>query len=258
MEDSAVARSWFGSLLIVSSAVAYSSAGFFTRLIDLDAPTLVFWRGICAGLFMLACIAVSYRGKTISAIRRMGLHGRVCAVIGPGHGLLCRGLAADDGGRGDGDRRDQSIRQRWAGLARRWRTAGLEGRWCQPCCLGRRRRHGWPRCAWRTCRRRASGVRNDLRHCRNARHRESETVDLDASGELRFGISVCVCRLAPDRCAHPDRHHDAAACAVRRCPVRTRAHPHDAWRAPGDCTPMQPSQPVANRARSDLVVDGVR
>jgi drug/metabolite transporter (DMT)-like permease len=74
MENSAVARSWFGSLLIVSSAVAYSSAGFFTRLIDLDAPTLLFWRGIYAGLFMLACIAMSYRGKTVAAIRGMGLH----------------------------------------------------------------------------------------------------------------------------------------------------------------------------------------
>jgi hypothetical protein len=37
-------RPWFGSLLIVSSSVAYSSAGYFTRLIDLDVPTVLFWR----------------------------------------------------------------------------------------------------------------------------------------------------------------------------------------------------------------------
>ena len=81
MEDSSVARSWFGSLLIVSSAVAYSSAGYFTRLIDLDAPTLLFWRGIYAGLFLLFCVAMSYRGKTVAVIRAMGLHEVAFALL---------------------------------------------------------------------------------------------------------------------------------------------------------------------------------
>jgi drug/metabolite transporter (DMT)-like permease len=81
MEDNSVARSWFGSVLIVSSAVAYSSAGYFTRLIDLDAPTLLFWRGIYAGLFLLVCVAMSYRGKTVTAIREMGLHEVAFALL---------------------------------------------------------------------------------------------------------------------------------------------------------------------------------
>jgi hypothetical protein len=34
-----------GILLITLSAVAHSSAGFFTRLIHLDAWTMLFWRG---------------------------------------------------------------------------------------------------------------------------------------------------------------------------------------------------------------------
>lgn len=38
-----------GILLITLSAVAYSSAGFFTRLIHLDAWTMLFWRGLFAG-----------------------------------------------------------------------------------------------------------------------------------------------------------------------------------------------------------------
>jgi hypothetical protein len=34
------------------SAIAYSSAGFFTRLIHLDAWTMLFLRGLLAGLMM--------------------------------------------------------------------------------------------------------------------------------------------------------------------------------------------------------------
>lgn len=46
-----------GILLIALSAIAYSSAGFFTRLIHLDAWTMLFWRGLFAGL-MIPCVIV--------------------------------------------------------------------------------------------------------------------------------------------------------------------------------------------------------
>ena len=38
-----------GILLITLSTVAFSSAGLFTRLIHLDAWTMLFWRGLFAG-----------------------------------------------------------------------------------------------------------------------------------------------------------------------------------------------------------------
>jgi drug/metabolite transporter (DMT)-like permease len=41
-----------GLLLVTGSAVAYSTAGFFTRLIPLDVWNLLFWRGLFAGGFM--------------------------------------------------------------------------------------------------------------------------------------------------------------------------------------------------------------
>jgi hypothetical protein len=41
---------WLGSLVVAVSATAYSTAGFFTRLIDLDIWTVLFWRGLFAGL----------------------------------------------------------------------------------------------------------------------------------------------------------------------------------------------------------------
>lgn len=41
-----------GLVLVTGSAIAYSTAGFFTRLIPLDAWSLLFWRGLFAGGFM--------------------------------------------------------------------------------------------------------------------------------------------------------------------------------------------------------------
>ena len=67
-----------GVLLIVLSAIAYSSAGFFTRLIQLDAWTMLFWRGLFAGAMILCVIVARERGRTLAAIRAIGLPG--CAV----------------------------------------------------------------------------------------------------------------------------------------------------------------------------------
>src|SRR5262249_11601963 len=47
-----------GLILVTASALAWSSAGYFTRLIPLDNWTLVFWRGVFAAIGMLAFIAV--------------------------------------------------------------------------------------------------------------------------------------------------------------------------------------------------------
>lgn len=81
MDNGKPARPWFGSLLIVASAVAYSTAGYFTRLIELDVPTLLFWRGLFGGIFMSACIAVIYRGKTLVVVRKTGLAGLAVACL---------------------------------------------------------------------------------------------------------------------------------------------------------------------------------
>ena len=69
-----------GILLIVLSTVAYSSAGFFTRLIYLDAWTMLFWRGLFAGLMILCVIVFQERSRTIAAIRAVGLAGLAAAV----------------------------------------------------------------------------------------------------------------------------------------------------------------------------------
>jgi drug/metabolite transporter (DMT)-like permease len=68
-----------GILLIVLSATAYSSAGFFTRLIHLDAWTMLFWRGLFAGLMILCVIVVKQRRNTWGAIRAIGRPGLLAA-----------------------------------------------------------------------------------------------------------------------------------------------------------------------------------
>jgi drug/metabolite transporter (DMT)-like permease len=51
-----------GVLLIAGSAVAYSSAGFFTRLIGVGLWTLIFWRGLFSSAFLLS-VALAQRGR---------------------------------------------------------------------------------------------------------------------------------------------------------------------------------------------------
>src|ERR1700758_4738569 len=71
---------WLGGVLIVASAVAFSLAGFFTRLIALDAWTLLFWRGVYGGVFIAGGLILLQRGAAIAAIRAIGRSGLVIAA----------------------------------------------------------------------------------------------------------------------------------------------------------------------------------
>ena len=71
---------WLGTLLLVASAAAYSTAGFFTRLIPVDAWTLLFWRGLFGGAFLAAIVVLQERGRLWRAIRAMGWEGAVVAL----------------------------------------------------------------------------------------------------------------------------------------------------------------------------------
>jgi drug/metabolite transporter (DMT)-like permease len=69
-----------GILLITLSTVAFSSAGFFTRLIDLDVWTMLFWRGLFAGLMILCVILVQERRNAWRVIRAIGGAGLLAAI----------------------------------------------------------------------------------------------------------------------------------------------------------------------------------
>src|ERR1700756_4749079 len=77
-----------GVALIVLSAIDYSSAGFFTRLIHLDAWTILFWRGLFAGLMILCVIVVRERRGTWRAMWAIGRPGLLAALCSTGATIL--------------------------------------------------------------------------------------------------------------------------------------------------------------------------
>ena len=76
-----------GWVLVSLSAVAWSTAGFFTRLIDEDVWTMLFWRGFFGGLAFAAMVAVHYRGKVVATYASLGGMGVILAVIS-GAGMI--------------------------------------------------------------------------------------------------------------------------------------------------------------------------
>jgi drug/metabolite transporter (DMT)-like permease len=75
-----MSKVWLGTLLLVASATAYSTAGFFTRLIQVDAWTLLFWRGLFGGSFLAAVVVFQQRGRLWQSIRAMGWEGAAVAI----------------------------------------------------------------------------------------------------------------------------------------------------------------------------------
>lgn len=80
MSRSRTRVAWLGTALLAASATAYSSAGFYTRLIDLDAWTMLFWRGLFGGLFLFVMLAWRERGRVVPAVRDIGRDGVLIAL----------------------------------------------------------------------------------------------------------------------------------------------------------------------------------
>jgi drug/metabolite transporter (DMT)-like permease len=60
-----------GVLLLLGSALAWSTAGLFVRLIPLDAMSMIVWRGPVGALGIIAAIAWMERGRTWAAFAAM-------------------------------------------------------------------------------------------------------------------------------------------------------------------------------------------
>jgi drug/metabolite transporter (DMT)-like permease len=73
-------RHGLGIVLVTASAIAYSTSGFFTRLIHLDTWTILFWRGIFAALFIAAFTVWQHRRRTPAAVRAIGWPGLAAAA----------------------------------------------------------------------------------------------------------------------------------------------------------------------------------
>ncbi|MDQ0391743.1 DMT family transporter [Labrys monachus] len=70
-----------GLLLVTLSAVAWSTAGYFTRAIPLDAGTILFWRGVFGAATGLVFIVAMERGATLRAFARIGWPGLSFCVL---------------------------------------------------------------------------------------------------------------------------------------------------------------------------------
>lgn len=76
----AARQAWLGTALLAASAVAYSTGGFYTRLIETDAWTMLFWRGVFGGLFLFGVVAWHEHGRVVMAVRDIGRDGMLIAV----------------------------------------------------------------------------------------------------------------------------------------------------------------------------------
>lgn len=80
--DPAPRRDWVsGIVLLVVGTIAFSSAGFFVRLIGRDAATILFWRGLFTGLAVTAFIAWRHGRGTWDQFRGIGLPGVWVALL---------------------------------------------------------------------------------------------------------------------------------------------------------------------------------
>ena len=70
-----------GLALVTASAVAWSTAGFFTRLIPLDSWTMLSWRGIFGAVGVAVVILAMERRDAWRRVRDMGWPGRLFAIV---------------------------------------------------------------------------------------------------------------------------------------------------------------------------------
>ncbi len=69
-----------GVALNLGAAVAYSTAGLFTRILTLDTWTVLFWRSGFAGLILFALLLATQRRRTWAVLRGAGRPGLVFAL----------------------------------------------------------------------------------------------------------------------------------------------------------------------------------
>ena len=70
-----------GLALVAAAALAWSSAGIFTRVISADLMTLLFWRGVFSGSAVFALFFLMERSKSLAILARLGWPALAVAVL---------------------------------------------------------------------------------------------------------------------------------------------------------------------------------
>lgn len=77
-----------GPLLVLIAAVAWSTAGLFTRVVSTDIPTTLFWRSLSGGLCVYAVYCLWERGQSLADSLHFSLGEAVTAVLST-CGMIC-------------------------------------------------------------------------------------------------------------------------------------------------------------------------
>lgn len=85
--DRPAAAGWVGPGLLIGSAVAFSTAGLFTRAIDQDIGTMLFWRGLFGSVALLAFL-VWREGRKAAASLKLTPAGWLVALFFTGSTIL--------------------------------------------------------------------------------------------------------------------------------------------------------------------------
>jgi drug/metabolite transporter (DMT)-like permease len=70
-----------GLLVVVTAVVAWSSAGLFTRLLSVDVPSILFWRGLFGAVGLLAVVACLPITGGLQGFQKLGRAGWAYAVV---------------------------------------------------------------------------------------------------------------------------------------------------------------------------------
>src|SRR4026209_3023579 len=84
MKTTEARRHRLGITLVTLSAVIWSTAAFFTRLIATDTWTLLFWRSVFGAVFLLAALVWQGLSGGGGAIGAMGWPGWAVALLSAG------------------------------------------------------------------------------------------------------------------------------------------------------------------------------
>jgi drug/metabolite transporter (DMT)-like permease len=77
-----------GIALVVTAAVAWSTAAFFTRLLPFDSWTILFWRGLFGGGLIAAILVLTQGRSGLRDLVRMGRSGWLVASLST-LGMVC-------------------------------------------------------------------------------------------------------------------------------------------------------------------------
>lgn len=81
-QDRAGTERMLGLACVGGAAVAWSTAGLFSRAVELDAATMLVWRSLFGGVVIATWVGIATRGHVLAGILRLGWPGLAVGLAG--------------------------------------------------------------------------------------------------------------------------------------------------------------------------------